>query len=114
MSDTIRLTDLTVWTRIGVPDDERAKEQRLEVTIELRLNLKPAGTSDDVAKSIDYQAVRDCVLALAKTERKTVERFAEDCAQAVLDQCKPKSILVTVRKFPFPQAKSVEITIKRP
>ncbi len=112
--DSIRLTDLSLWTRIGVSEKERAKEQRLEISIELRSGLRAAGTSDDVTKSIDYQAVSDCVLELGKTERKTVECFAEDCAQTILEQFKPESIVITVRKFPLPQAKNIEITIERP
>lgn len=112
--DAITINSLEVWTHIGVPDDERRSEQRLLVTLTLHLDLKAAGKADDVTKSVDYRMVRDCILALAATERKTVERFAEDCADAVLSRFPCNRIDVTVRKFPFPQARSVDITVSRP
>ena len=51
------------------------------------------------------------IRALAKTERKTVEKLAEDIAAAVL-RSRPLSS-VTVRKFPLPDAKGVSLTITR-
>jgi 7,8-dihydroneopterin aldolase/epimerase/oxygenase len=112
--DTIRINELEVWTRIGVPEEERRDEQRLLVSVEMRLSSKKMAQSDDVADGVDYKAVADCIVNLAKTPRKTIERFAEDCAAAVFSGFACPSVTVTVRKFPLPQAKSVEITIVRP
>ncbi|MBP7114298.1 MAG: dihydroneopterin aldolase [Candidatus Peribacteraceae bacterium] len=112
--DSIFLKDIEVWTRIGVPDSERAKPQRLLVSIELLGSLKDIGTSDDITKGIDYAAVTEAVTKLGATERKTVERFAEDAASLILTNYKPTSVKVTVTKQPDLPLRSASVTVVRP
>ena len=44
--DKLSIHDLELWMHIGVPDLERASEQRLLVSIEMELDTKAAATSD--------------------------------------------------------------------
>ena len=52
MSDTIFLRAMEFEGRHGVSDEERADAQVIEVDIEYELDLRPAGTSDDLAQTV--------------------------------------------------------------
>ncbi|OGJ56411.1 dihydroneopterin aldolase [Candidatus Peribacteria bacterium RIFCSPHIGHO2_02_FULL_52_16] len=112
--DTITIQNLELWTHIGVSEEERAQEQRLLVSVEMTVDTKAAAKSDDVTKSIDYYQVSEELKKLAKTERKTIERFAEDAATMILDRFKPKNVTVSVKKFAVPGSDFVAIAIRRP
>ena len=109
MEDTLKIKSLELWTHIGVPDEERAKEQRL--LIDLTLHTTIAG-SDLI--SIDYEKVAEDVRALGKEERQTIEKLATDIADTVVKKHHPESVTVTVTKFPLPAAHHVSVTIIRP
>jgi len=111
--DCLCIDSLEVWTHIGVPDDERKKEQRLLISVELCTDLRPTGVSDDVKQSINYWDVSQRIKELAKIERKTIERFAEDVATMILSEFKQHSVKVSVTKFALPDAKSVSAIIER-
>ena len=112
-ADVLTITDLELWTNIGVPDQERATEQRLLVTLEMTIDSHAAAKSDDVKKTINYFDVSEDIKLLAKTERKTIERFAEDIAQMVLTKYKPDAVTVTVKKFAVPGTASISLRIFR-
>lgn len=114
MPDTIALSHIELWTRIGVLEEERRNEQCIRVTVELSLNTRAAGTSDDIGKTIDYDAVARAVRALGKTERKTLEKLAEDIAAMLLNDFHPESVTVTVGKRIIPGMKEASVTIRRP
>lgn len=114
MADAVCIHDLRVQTRIGVPAEERKSPQELLLTIEMHTSLRAAGTHDDLSRSIDYDAVAKAVQELAGTERKTVEKFAEDVAEMILARFHPESVSLTVRKFALKDAAAVSISILRP
>ncbi|MSR87047.1 dihydroneopterin aldolase [Candidatus Peribacteria bacterium] len=114
MSDLLTITDLELWTHIGVSSEERSSEQRLLVTVEMALNTKAAAKADDVTKSINYADVTEDLKKLALTERKTIERFAEDATQLILKKYKPKNVTITVKKFSIPGTRHASLTLLRP
>lgn len=113
--DSILLKGIEVSTSIGVPDAERKNPQQILVTIELFCPVKSVAQSDDVSDGIDYAKVTEEVQKLGKTERKTIERFAEDIASALLPKFKPAGgVRITVTKKPDLPLESVSVTIQRP
>ena len=113
--DSILLHNISVWTHIGVPEAERSVPQELHVSIELLHSTKKVARDDDVTQGIDYAQVVECVIEHAKTKRKTIERFAEDIADAILKTCKPEGgMKITVSKKPALPIENVSITIQRP
>lgn len=112
--DSIFLRGIDCNTRIGVPAEERTKPQRILVDVELFLSTKKIAASDDIHDGVDYAKVTERVIALSRDERKTVERFAEDVASAILADFKPTSVKVTVWKTPDLQLQSASVTISRP
>tara|TARA_Y100000310_G_C20327847_1_gene643833 strand:+ start:228 stop:572 length:345 start_codon:yes stop_codon:yes gene_type:complete len=114
MNDIIRIHELEVWTHIGIPETERIEEQQLHVTVEIFTDTAPTAKRDDLSDAIDYDTVAKRIHEIAKTERKTLERFTEDIAQMILQEFKPNKVTVTGQKFVIPETKGVSLTITRP
>ncbi len=58
----ISIVDLEVFYRVGVPEEERAKPQRLLLTVEMEFDFSKAPKSDGIADTIDYFAVAQRLL----------------------------------------------------
>lgn len=114
MTDLLTITDLELWARIGVPTEERSTEQRLLVTVEMSMDAHAAAKADDVKKSINYADVADDIKALATTERKTLERLADDIAKMILQKHNAEKVTITVKKFAIPGAAHVSVCVCRP
>ena len=113
--DLIRISDLEVFFRVGVPEEERAKPQRLLITIEMERDLRAAGSTDDLGKTIDYYAVSQRILKLGEgREWKLIEAVAEEIATIALKEFRALSVSVEVKKFIIPQAQHVSVTLHRP
>lgn len=54
---TISLSDIPVRLSLGVPDAERARLQDVLVSLSLTVEAPPSPTRDDLAQTIDYDAV---------------------------------------------------------
>ena len=94
----ISIVDLEVFYRVGVPDEERAKPQRLLLTIDMDFN---------------YQAVTDDLLKFGDGRSwKLIEKLAADVADLVLKTYHPQSVQVEVKKFVIPQARYVAVALK--
>lgn len=113
--DTIIISDLEVFYRIGVPDEERSKPQRLLLTIEMEHDFTQAAASDDLAKTINYHAVSQRLLRLGEGRSwKLLETLAEEIAALILAEFKPRRVNIEIKKFIIPQARHVSVRISRP
>jgi dihydroneopterin aldolase len=110
----ISIVDLEVFYRVGVPDAERARPQRLLLTVEMDCDFSAAARSDDVRDTIDYFAVSRRLLKFGEERSwKLIEKLAADIAGLILAEFKPQSVTVEVKKFPIPQARCVSVTVTR-
>jgi|SRR5271154_1141385 len=110
----ISIVDLEVFYRVGVPDEERAKPQRLLLTVEMESPFARAAKSDSIADTIDYFAVSQRLLKFGDGKSwKLVEKLAADVCEMILAEFKPKKVSVEVKKFPVPQARFVSVTLKK-
>lgn len=113
----IKIVDLEVFYCVGVPDEERAKPQRLLLTIDIYFDFSVAAVSDRVTKTIDYAEVTQKLLAFGKQRSwKLLEKLAANIADFILAEFRPQQVTVEVKKFSIPQAHHVSIvwTSKRP
>jgi FolB domain-containing protein len=112
--DTITIADLEVHFRVGVPDEERARPQRLLISVEMGLDFSAAAQDDDLRRTIDYYAVSRRVLALGEgREWKLIERLAADIASMILAEFRPDLVSVEVKKFILPEARHVSVRLTR-
>ena len=110
MNSKISIVDLEVSYRVGVPDAERARPQRLLLTVEMDCVFSKAANSDAIADTIDYFAVAQRLLQFGDgREWKLIEKLATDLADVILAEFKPQSVTVEVKKFPIPQARHVSV-----
>lgn len=108
----ISIVDLEVFCRVGVPDAERARPQRLLLTIEMESDFSAAARTDALGDTIDYFAVTQRLLKFGEgREWKLIEKLAADIAAMILAEFKPQSVSVEVKKFIIPQARFVSVTL---
>ncbi len=99
MTDRIVLHDIRVDGRHGVSDEERASPQPFAVDVELVRDLRDAGTTDDLERTVDYRAVDAIVRDVVGTRSfHLIEAIAETIAAEVLAIAAVESVTVRVRK----------------
>ena len=113
--DKIIISDLEVFYRVGITEEERARPQRLLLGVEMAHDFKTAVTRDNLADTIDYAAVSERLLHFGDDSQwELIETLAADLAAMILDQFSPKKVSVEVKKFSIPQARHVAVIVSRP
>ena len=112
--DAIHIEQLEVLARIGVTDNERAKPQRLTISISMWPNEQFDSLRDDIARAIDYSAVctatRDFV---AGRSDKLIETLAAALAHTLLGAFPLRQVRIEVRKFVLPNAQYAAAIVMR-
>ncbi|KRG68372.1 dihydroneopterin aldolase [Pseudoxanthomonas dokdonensis] len=85
--DRVFIDQLDVDAVIGVYDWERDIRQRLQLDIEMGFDNRIPAASDDVADTLDYDAISRRLSAyVAQSQFALVETLAERCAQLLQDE----------------------------
>lgn len=85
MADKIILKGIEVKGRHGCSAEERAHLQPFVVDLEIHINLKQAGKSDDLGDTIDYAAVlSDVKKIVSGTSRNLIETVAQEISDFLL------------------------------
>lgn len=106
----IRIEGLRVRTFIGVPDDERAAEQELEIDLRIEPAMDFAEMADDISRTIDYALVCERVAGLAaERPRRLIETLAHEIRAMVLGDFGARAVEVDVRKFILPATRHVAV-----
>lgn len=112
--ERITVADLEVHAHIGVTDEERKTRQKLLLTMEMTPR-SAYPMSDRIQDTVDYSAVRSGVLALVEDARwSLIETVAGKIAEYLLDNHPVAEAVVTVKKFPWPDAACVSCSCSRP
>ena len=98
--DRILLEGMIFYGYHGTLPAERDLGQRFVVDIELRCDLRPAGLSDDLTRTIDYSEVYRQAREIVEGEPANLtETVAEKIATAVLEKHSPvEAVRVKVAK----------------
>lgn len=94
------LTGLDCFGHHGCQPEEREQGQHFLVDLVLELDLKAAGTSDDMRQTVDYAAVFGTVRRIVEgSPCKLIETVAERVATAILSAYAPvQSVEVMLHK----------------
>lgn len=112
--DTITINELEVFYCVGVPDEERAKPQRLLLTVEMEHDFHAAAVEDELADTIDYYAVTQRLRAFGDgVHWHLIETLSVDIAQMILEEFGPRSVTVEVKKFILPETRYVSARVTR-
>ena len=113
--DTIIISDLEVFYHVGTTEAERAKPQRLLLTLQMTHDFTSAAKTDHLAETIDYDALSKRLLAFGQGPHwELIETLAVDVANMVLKEFSPQAVSVEVKKFVIPQARYVAVRVTRP
>jgi dihydroneopterin aldolase len=118
LADRIELRGLEVHARHGVYAHEQVDGQLFVVDLVVSVDLSQAGSSDDLADTVDYGALAAAAHAAVASERwDLIERVATRVSEVVLAaDDRIASVSVTVHKphAPIPhQFDDVAVTIER-
>ena len=112
--DEIRIIGLDFSTFIGVPDEERSTPQTLQADVILRLPMRCEDLADDLAGTIDYDAVARRLRRLAlERPRKLIETLASEFADCALKEFGATKVWVEIRKRILPGVKHVAVVLER-
>jgi len=110
----INIVDLEVFYHIGVTEEERAKPQRLLITVEMDFDFSNAALSDRLEKTINYFEICQELLKYGNGRNwKLLERLAVNIADFIMSRFKPDAVNVEIKKFPIPQARYVSVAVAR-
>jgi dihydroneopterin aldolase len=113
--DQIIISDLEVFYHVGTTEAERAKSQRLLLTVEMSHDFKAAANTDNLAETIDYDAVVKRLLRFGEDcHWELIETLAVDVASMILEEFSPGKVSVEVKKFVIPQTRHVAVKVVRP
>ncbi len=117
MSDKISIKSLRVFGYHGVNRIEREHGQHFVIDVECRLDLREAGMSDLLGKTLDYDSLIKEVQRIVSMEKYTLmEALAQRIADVVLERPEVYSTTVRVAK-PTPPIEadldSVQVEIQR-
>ena len=108
----ISIVDLEVFYRVGVPDEERARPQRLLLTLELESDFTAAARTDAIADTVDYFAVTQRLLKFGEGRSwKLIEKLAADIGSTVMSEFNASGLSVEVKKFIIPEARYVSVSM---
>ena len=98
--DKIFLEGMSFYGYHGCQPEETTLGQKFTVDMELCLDLKTAGDSDDLAATVDYVAVTDIAKdVITGTPYKLIETVAEKIASLTIASFSiVKAVSVTVKK----------------
>jgi dihydroneopterin aldolase len=110
----ISIVDLEVFYQVGLTDDERAKPQRLLITVEMDVDFSAASLSDRVEKTINYFDVSQELLKYGQGRTwKLLEKLAANIADYIIVKFKPETVTIEIKKFSIPQAGHVSVALAR-
>ena len=97
--DWVLLEGMVFFGRHGILPHEREFGQRFVVDLEMGLDLRPAGVSDDLTETVDYREVHRRVREIVEGQPfDLLEAVAERVAASVLESHKIETVRVKVTK----------------
>jgi dihydroneopterin aldolase len=114
VSDAIHIQALEVFGHIGVPEEERAKSQRLTFNLTLWPLRSLTELDDEIGRAVNYAAVCGAVKNFVAPRRdRLIETLANALALHLLDQFEIRRVTVELRKYILPEVEFVSVTVTR-
>ena len=106
---TVSLVNIRLYGYHGASENERELGQRFEIDVEIRADLAEAVATDDMKKTVNYEAVYKLVESEVVNEKyHLLEAMADKIARDIIDQFDVIEVIVRVRKPSVPIAGSID------
>jgi FolB domain-containing protein len=110
----IHIEQLEIFARVGVPEGERAKPQRLSVSVTLWPTRDIRELDDKIGRSVDYSDVcKEMKKFVRNRSHKLIETLADGIAAHLLKSFPIRKIAIELRKFVLKDAEFVSVTLTR-
>ena len=110
----IHIEQLKVFARVGVPQAERARRQRLVLNITLWPARDLRDIQDALSRTVDYSALcQETKQFLSRQSPKLIETLANDLASHLLRKFRIQKVSVEIRKFVLKDAAYASVTVTR-
>ena len=113
----ILIEQIEFYAYHGASDEEQAIGHRYSVDVELHVNTRQAGESDDLQDTVNYSRVAKRVVAAASAKQfRLLEKLAQHLADTILTEFPVQAVRLRVRKIRPPMnviAASVGVEIFR-
>ena len=98
--DIIFIEQIEFYGYHGASDEEQSVGHRYAVDVELRFDLREAGTTDRLEDTVNYSKVAKRVAAIGTSEQfRLLEGLASRLASVILDEFPVESVRLRVRKI---------------
>jgi len=112
--DKIHIEQLDVFTRIGVPEEERANPQKLTASISLWPYQQISDLADHIERAVNYSAVAEETKNFVRDQSVSlIETLADRLASHLLRTFPIQKLTIELRKFALQDAKYVSVTVTR-
>jgi dihydroneopterin aldolase len=112
--DKIHIEQLAIFTRIGVPEEERANPQKLTVSISLWPYQPKSDLADQIERAVNYSAVAEETKNFVSDQSVSlIETLADRLASHLLKSFPIQKVTIDLRKFALQDAKYVSVTATR-
>ena len=113
-SDSLHIEQLEVFARVGVMEDERARTQRLTISITVWPDEAFENLQDDIARAVNYSAVSVAAREFVDERAdKLIETLAAGLASHLLRAFPIRQVRIELRKFVLPDAQYASVTVTR-
>ncbi len=114
-NDSIAIAKMVVETRIGVPDEERSRSQKLVLNAKMYPLQRFNSHADELVVTTDYAAAAELIRAIAgERPRKLIETLAAEIAEGVLAEFDEIGhVEIELRKYILPQTGHVAVRLCR-
>jgi dihydroneopterin aldolase len=110
----IHIEQLEIFARVGVPEKERLKPQRLTVSITLWPTRKIRELGDKIGRSVDYSAVcKETKEFVRDRSNRLIETLAHGIAVHLLKSFPIRKITVELRKFALLDGAYASVVVSR-
>jgi len=112
--DRIHIEQLKIVARVGVSETERARSQRLALSITIWPRFHADDLGDDVTKTVDYSKLcQEAKKFVQGRADKLIETLADALAEHLLRKFAIRRVTVELRKFVLKGADYVSVTVSR-
>jgi len=99
--DCIKLANMGFYAFHGTTKAEKEVGQRFYLDVEMFLDLRPAGTTDNIHNTVNYVKVYEIICEITgKRKYNLLEALAEDIVEGIINH--------------FPQLNRVKVNVRKP
>jgi FolB domain-containing protein len=113
-NDQVHIEQLEVFARVGVTENERAKPQRLSLTITVWPKERFEDLQDDITRAVNYSAIAAASREFVREKSyRLIETLAAELAAHLQQQFPIEQVRIELRKFVVPEAQYVSVRLTR-